>query len=222
MPQRSKLRRQVLHEKLKNVKSVVARLQEENLFVKAHYSEIHQRLLRIVETRSPPFNDIVRLTLCENLKPTSALLNQIDGVSVSGTSSKQGGDEGIKVKEEFDQKVNEAYGSRKYKGKSISKDGDDENMTESERAERETRDKELDELNSLRKKFDAEDVEAKNPAFIFESHNALFPAWTLQQIQKESIDLLELYCLDTKTSFDTNNEVEFHLDFPLTPRAFLF
>ncbi|CAH1449161.1 unnamed protein product [Lactuca virosa] len=125
----------VLHEKLKNAKSDVARLQEEKFSVKDRNSEIHQRLLRIVETRSPPFNDRVHLALCEKLKHVFALLNQIHGVLESGASSKQWGDEEVNVKEDFDQKGNEAYGSRNN-GNAIYEEENEENMTEAERAER--------------------------------------------------------------------------------------
>lgn len=68
-------------------------------------------------------------------------------------------------------------------------------MTGSERVERERMDKELKELNALKKK--------------------------LERIQKEAIDDPNLYWLEPTTSFDTNNEVDW-LDLPMTPRAFLF
>lgn len=77
----------VLNENFKHSKSEVARLQEENFSIKAHNSEIHQRLLRIVENRSNPFNDTVCLDLLEKQKPLFALLNQIVGVSGSGAPS---------------------------------------------------------------------------------------------------------------------------------------
>lgn len=165
----------VLHEKLKNAQFNVARLQEEKLFVKAHNSEIH-RLLRIVETRSPPFNDTVQLSLSEKLKLMFALLNQIHGVSGSGASSKQRGDGDDKVKEEFDKKGNEAFRSRKDKDTTTSEEDNEENMIELERDERKKRDKELDELNALRQKYDAEDAEVKKSDFILESQKSLFPA----------------------------------------------
>ncbi|CAI9288513.1 unnamed protein product [Lactuca saligna] len=47
----------VLTENLKHAKLEVDKLQEEKISIKAFYSEIHQRLLIIVETRSHPFND---------------------------------------------------------------------------------------------------------------------------------------------------------------------
>ncbi|CAH1427682.1 unnamed protein product [Lactuca virosa] len=115
----------VLHEKLKNPKSDVARLQEEKLYIKSRNSATHQRLLRIGETRSPPFNDTVCLALSEKLKHVFSLLNQIHGVLGSGVSSKQGGDEEVNVKEDFDQQSNEASGSRKDKGKTISEEEDE-------------------------------------------------------------------------------------------------
>ncbi|CAI9263689.1 unnamed protein product [Lactuca saligna] len=71
-------------------------------------------------------------------------------------------------------------------------------------------------------KLEAEEAEVRNSAFILKNQMSLFPVWTIQQIQKEAIDLPELYWLGPKTSFDNFNDIEYQLDFPLTPRAFLF
>ena len=105
------------------------------------------------------------------------------------------------MKEEFDQKGNKAFGLGNDKGEGISEDDAKENLTESEKDEIKKRDKELDELNALRQKLDGEDAEVKNSAFILESQKSLFPAWTLQRILKEAINLPELYWLEPKTFF---------------------
>ncbi|CAI9260238.1 unnamed protein product [Lactuca saligna] len=79
-------------------------------------------------------------------------------------STKQGGDEEEKLKNKIDQKDNEASSSRKDKGKCIFEEDNNDNpmMSESERIAMEKKGKELDELNALRKKFEAEEAEAKN------------------------------------------------------------
>lgn len=82
-------------------------------------------------------------------------------------------------------------------------------MNEKEKIKKEKRDKELDELNALRVKLDAEDVELKNGEKILASKKSLFPEWTLDWMQKEAIDDLNLFWLEPKTSFDTNNDQMF-------------
>ncbi|CAH1412094.1 unnamed protein product [Lactuca virosa] len=75
-----------------------------------------------------------------------------------------------------------SLGSGKGKLNIISEKGteDDPVLTETERMAREKRDKELDELNALREKLDAEEAEAKNSEMIIESNKALFTAWNLE------------------------------------------
>ncbi|CAI9276213.1 unnamed protein product [Lactuca saligna] len=106
------------------------------------------------------------------------MLNQIHGVLGSGGTTKQGADEEEKIKTETYRKDNEASSSRKNKGKGIIEDENDENamMSESERIAGEKRDKELDKLISLRKKFEAEAAEAKNANLILETQKSMFPA----------------------------------------------
>lgn len=83
--------------------------------------------MRIVETKSPPFNDTVRLNSSEKLKPVFSLLNQILGVSGSSAPSKQGGEDEVKVKEGIHQKDNVASVSKKDNGKGIDEDNEEEN-----------------------------------------------------------------------------------------------
>lgn len=83
-------------------------------------------------------------------------------------------------------------------------------------------DKQLDELNALRRKLDVEEAKARNSEVILENKKALFPAWTLERVQKEAIDESNTFWLEPKTSFDIKNEIECQLNFSITPRAFLF
>ena len=69
----------------------------------------------------------------------------------------------------------------KDKGKEIDEDDAEENLLKSERFVRNKQDKELDELNALRQKLDAEDAKVKNSAFLLKSQKSLFPAWTIQR-----------------------------------------
>ncbi|CAI9279876.1 unnamed protein product [Lactuca saligna] len=95
-------------------------------------------------------------------------------------------------------------------------------LTDKENIEKEKRDKDLDDLNALKENLDAEGVELKNVEQILASKKALFLEWTLDQMQEEAIDDLNLFCLEPKTSFDTNNDVEFQMDIPITLIVFLF
>ncbi|CAI9263001.1 unnamed protein product [Lactuca saligna] len=99
------------------------------------------------------------------------MLSELQGVLGSRDSAKQWGDEEENLKNETDRKDNEASGSGKDKGKGIFGEGNDEdaNISKSERVEREKIDKELDEVNALRKKFEAKEAEAKNLQLILET-----------------------------------------------------
>ncbi|CAI9297601.1 unnamed protein product [Lactuca saligna] len=57
---------------------------------------------------------------------------------------------------------------------------EDPTLNQKEKVEREKMDKELDELNVLMKKLDAEEAKAMNSELILENKKALFPAWTLE------------------------------------------
>lgn len=80
----------------------------------------------------------------------------------------------------------------------------------------------MDKINALKAELDAEDVELKNAEEILASEKALFPKWMLDLMQEEAIDDPNLFWLEPKTFFDTNNDVECQLDFLITPRVFLF
>ncbi|CAH1421900.1 unnamed protein product [Lactuca virosa] len=88
--------------------------------------------------------------------------------------------------------------------------------------EREKGEKELYKLNDLRKKLEAEEAEAKNEKLVLVTHKSLFPTWSHKRIQKEATKDPNLYWLEPTISFDLSIDVEFKLDFPITPRVFLF
>ena len=115
-------------------------------------------------------------------------------------------------------------GKDQDKGKGIVEEDDDHNMkiSKSERIEKEKSDKELDEIDALRRQFKAEEAKAKVAKLILETQKSLFLAWSLERIQKESIKDPNLYWLEPTTSFDLSNNVECQFDFPINPRAFLF
>ena len=77
-----------------------------------------------------------------------------------------------------------SLGSGKGNVNIISRKGTEEDLTltRKEKVEREKRVKELDELNALRKKLDAEETGARNSEMILENKKALFPAWTLERV----------------------------------------
>lgn len=50
----------------------------------------------------------------------------------------------------------------------------------------------------------------------------MFPEWTINRIQKEVIDNLNLYWLQPQTSFEVKNEMGYQFDFSITTKAFQF
>lgn len=92
----------VLTEKLKNATQNIAKIEEERSIVKRYTSEINQCLLRIVETHDSSFTVSVRQNLSEKLQHVFAMPNQLHGVSGSGASTKQGGDEEKMLKNDID------------------------------------------------------------------------------------------------------------------------
>nr|KAJ0207626.1 hypothetical protein LSAT_V11C500271040 [Lactuca sativa] len=103
----------------------------------------------------------VEMVTSSNVK---VLEKSTKGVLGSESSSKQGGEKEKNLKKVIDQKDNKASGSRKYKGKVVFEEDSEENsaMTELEKEARERRDKEVDELNALRQKLDAEEANIKH------------------------------------------------------------
>ncbi|CAI9289146.1 unnamed protein product [Lactuca saligna] len=77
-------------------------------------------------------------------------------------------------------------------------------------------------LKVPQKELEAQEDEVKNAKRMLETQKTLFPSWSMECMQKEAIDDPIIYWLDPLISFDLNNDVECQLDFPITPRAFLF
>lgn len=136
--------------KLKNATQHISTLEEERSLVKGCISKINHLLMRIIETCDSSLTVSFRQNLFEKIQHVFAMLNQIQGVSRSRDSAKQGGDEEEKNKKETDRKDNEAsgLGNEKDKGKGILKEEIDEdaNLNNSKRVKREKRDKELDSM----------------------------------------------------------------------------
>ena len=74
----------------------------------------------------------------------------------------------------------------------------------------------------LREELETKEAEAKIARVTLETQKSLFPPWSVDKIQKEAIDAPNIYWLEPTISFDLNNEANSQLDFPITPRAFLF
>lgn len=53
------------------------------------------------------------------------------------------------------------------------------------------------------------------------AHNAFWPKWTVERMMKEPIMNVQLW-LNLRSSFFIDNMVDYHLDFPKKPKAFLF
>ena len=83
-------------------------------------------------------------------------------------------------------------------------------------------DKELDNLLRLRKELEDKEKKAEISKVTLETQRSLFPPWIMDQIQKEAIGDLNINWLEPSISFDLENSLESQLDFPITPRAFLF
>lgn len=66
-------------------------------------------------------------------------------------------------------------------------------MTGSERIAMEKCDKELDDLQALRKELEAQEPEAKNVKHMLETQKSLFPPWSMELMQKEAIDDPSIY-----------------------------
>ncbi|CAH1437432.1 unnamed protein product [Lactuca virosa] len=80
----------------------------------------------------------------------------------------------------------------------------------------------LDELNALNAKINDEEAEKKNVEAILANKKELFPPWSLERIEDESLNKPKLYWLEPQTSFSVDNDVECQLDLPITVIAFQF
>jgi len=121
----------------------------------------------------------------------------------------------------------DASGSRKRK--QIGEDDveeDDQSEAEEEKEKkrkiRAEKDKVLDELNALRKRLDAQDAKDLEAKLDLETRQGLFPVWDVRRMLLEAIDPPKELWLEPAVSFDLSNSLDSQLDFPTTPRAFIF
>lgn len=75
---------------------------------------------------------------------------------------------------------------------------------------------------NLWKELEAKEQETRISMITHETQMSLFPPWSLERIQKEAIDDLSVHWMERLVSFELNNIADSHLDFPLTPKSFLF
>ncbi|CAI9276534.1 unnamed protein product [Lactuca saligna] len=83
-------------------------------------------------------------------------------------------------------------------------------------------DKEIHNLLNLRQELEANDADAEIVKVTLATQKSLFPLWTLERIQKEAVDEPSTHWLEPSISFQLDNIVDSQLDFPITPRDFLF
>jgi len=107
-------------------------------------------------------------------------------------------------------------------------DLDDEDQSETEeekekkKKERAEKDKLLDDLNALHKRLDAQDARDLEAKLDLKTRKILFPEWDVRRMLLEAIDTPKQLWLEPAVSFDLSNSLDSQLDFPTTPRAFLF
>ncbi|CAI9294499.1 unnamed protein product [Lactuca saligna] len=87
---------------------------------------------------------------------------------------------------------------------------------------RKKRNRELDDLLHIRKELEDQVKEAKIAKVTLEIQKSLFPPWTIERIQRETVDYLNINWLELLVSFGLSNVADSQLDFPITRKAFLF
>lgn len=97
-----------------------------------------------------------------------------------------------------------------------------EELPEEEKLVQKKRDKELDDVMELKKESESNKVEERVVNVTLETQKSLFPPWTIKRIQKEAIDEPSNNWLEPSVSFELENTPDSQLDYPITPRAFLF
>ncbi|CAI9296750.1 unnamed protein product [Lactuca saligna] len=135
--------------------------------------------------------------------------------------SKPKSDEHHQGKPKVNHEGNEASGSND-KGKMIDDDEEEEVLSEGEKLIRKKRDKELDDIERVRKELEAQEREVVAAKFTLKTQESIFPPWNMERIQNEAIDNPSLYWLEPLVSFDLVNSTVSQFGFLVTPRAFLF
>ncbi|CAI9283106.1 unnamed protein product [Lactuca saligna] len=83
--------------------------------------------------------------------------------------------------------------------------------------------KKLKRKNNLSlRELEAKEAEDRVLNVTLATQMSVIPPWTLERIQKEEIDDPSVYLLEPSVSFELINIIDSQLEFPLTPKAFLF
>ncbi|KAI3767763.1 hypothetical protein L2E82_18162 [Cichorium intybus] len=89
-------------------------------------------------------------------------------------------------------------------------------------AAKEARDKEIDEILNLTRKLDAEEAAKREVELLLKTKMSLFPPWNYKRMTLEAITEPVENWLQPVTSYNTSNDVNSQLDFPMTAKALLF
>lgn len=95
-------------------------------------------------------------------------------------------------------------------------------LTKEEKKAHASRDKVLDDLKAIKEELDRKDLEKKKTKEIDVLKKALFPKWVTCRMDKEAIQKVEFFWLETISSLSVENSQECQLDFPMMPKAFMF
>ncbi|CAI9271277.1 unnamed protein product [Lactuca saligna] len=183
--------------------------------LKSCAADVNLFLQNLVKTHDLLLTISVHQHLADKIKPVFFILNHIKA------------DEYGEYKHESnpkskDLKGNEASGS-KGKGKLVeSNDEKEEDLSEVLKLKRKKRDQELDEAQHVAKEAEATKKEACDAQVTLKTQKSLFPPWSMERILNEAIDNRSVYWLELVVSFDLDNSSESRLEFPVTPKAFLF
>ncbi|KAI3751858.1 hypothetical protein L2E82_22949 [Cichorium intybus] len=105
----------------------------------------------------------------------------------------------------------------KGKGKEIL-----EEQVSDQDAAKSTREKEIDEILNLTRKLDAEEAAKREAELLLKTQMSLFPPWHYKRMTLEAITEPVENWLQPVTSYNTSNDVNYQLDFPMTAKALLF
>ncbi|CAI9290246.1 unnamed protein product [Lactuca saligna] len=116
---------------------------------------------------------------------------------------------------------NEASGSEGKK-KVVDDEEEEEELSKREKLIRKKHDVELDNLSRVRKELEDQEMEAEIAKVTLVTLITLFPPWPMERIQKEAVDEPSTRWFESSVSFEPDSTTDSLLDFPITPRAFLF
>ncbi|XP_023762192.1 cell wall protein DAN4-like [Lactuca sativa] len=211
----------VLSVKLANANHHIDELKFKKAVMKSCIADVNAFLSNLIEMHDSQLMIFVR----------------IEGVSESGTLPKQGGDNEKQSAKEpqkaartssdnetkskgSDPKDNVTSGS---KGKeNIIDDDNEEEEGENSKLKRKVRDAVLDENLRIAREAEAREKELCDAQITIEAKKVLIPACSVKRILTEAVDNPRIHWLEPVTSFDLENTLDSQLDFPITPKAFMF